>query len=602
MINNLSVDNILVLIILAGAVILFVSEKLRVDVVAMIVLVALVLTGLVSIEEAFSGFASPAVITVWAVFIVSGGLTRSGVADSIARQVVRFAGNNTARITVLIMVGVGLMSAFMNNIGAVAILLPAVVSVARETKTPPSKLLIPLAWASLMGGNMTMIGTPPNILASGILESYGGLEPFQFFDFLPMGAVVLTAGIVYMLIIGRRLLPERTSPGELSQTYQIQDYLTEVRVMEGSPLIGKTVQEADLDNRYGLNVIHIHVCCQDNVTATPESDHWLEVGDELHIEAKPDAILEAEQVLKLQPVPDRGIQSWEPEPSRNAFELAEVVLAPNSTLSGKTFSEIDFRSRFGLSILALRHQNRTLFSRLGDVPLTFGDSLLVQGPVENINKLRSNRNLLLLDMPKQEKRRIKKAPIAIMILLGVLFLISTSLLHVSIAMFIGALLMVLSGTLTMDEAYQSIEWKSVFLIAGMLPLGLAMENTGTAQLLADQIINLIGDWGVLAVMMGIFIMTGLLTEVMSNAAATVLAVPIAIDAAMSLGANPHTFVMAIVIAASTSFLMPIGHQVNVLIYGPGGYKFFDYTKVGVWLNLILLILTALVLPLIWPLY
>jgi di/tricarboxylate transporter len=598
----LSIDNILVLIILGGAVILFVSEKLRVDVVAMIVLVALVLAGLVSIEEAFSGFASPAVITVWAVFIVSGGLTRSGVADLIARQVVRFAGNNTARLTVLIMLGVGLMSAFMNNIGAVAILLPAVVSVARETKTPPSKLLIPLAWASLMGGNMTMIGTPPNILASGILESYAGLEPFQFFDFLPMGAVVLTAGIIYMLFVGRRLLPERTSPGELSETYQIQNYLTEMQVLEGSPLVGKTVQEADLDNRFGLNVIHIHVCCQENVTATPESDHWLEPGDELHIEAKPDAILEAQQALNLQPVPDREIKPWKEEESRFAFELAEVVLAPNSTLSGKTFKEIDFRSRYGLSILALRHQNQTLFSRLGEVPLTFGDSLLVQGPVENINKLRSDRNLLLLEMPKQEVRRIKKAPIAVMILLGVLLLISTSLLHVSIAMFIGALLMVLTGTLTMDEAYQSIEWKSVFLIAGMLPLGLAMENTGTAQLLANQIINLIGEWGPLAVMMGIFIMTGLLTEVMSNAAATVLAVPIAIDAAMSMGANPHTFVMAIVIAASTSFLMPIGHQVNVLVYGPGGYRFFDYTKVGVWLNLVLLILTALVLPLIWPMY
>ncbi len=598
----MSIDNILVLIILGGAVILFVSEKLRVDVVAMIVLVTLVLAGLVSIEEAFSGFASPAVITVWAVFIVSGGLTRSGVADFIARQVVRFAGNNTARLTVLIMLGVGLMSAFMNNIGAVAILLPAVVSVARETKTPPSKLLIPLAWASLMGGNMTMIGTPPNILASGILESYAGLEPFQFFDFLPMGAVVLTAGIVYMFFIGRRLLPERTSPGELSETYQIQNYLTEMQVLEGSPLIGKTVQEADLDNRFGLNVIHIHVCCQENVTATPESDHWLETGDELHIEAKPDAILEAQQALKLQPVPDREIKPREEDQSRYVFELAEVVLAPNSTLSGKTFKEIDFRSRYGLSILALRHQNQTLFSRLGEVPLTFGDSLLVQGPVENINKLRSDRNLLLLEMPKQEVRRIKKAPIAIMILLGVLFLVSTSLLHVSIAMFIGALLMVLTGTLTMDEAYQSIEWKSVFLIAGMLPLGLAMENTGTAQLLANQLVTLIGEWGPLAVMMGIFIMTGLLTEVMSNAAATVLAVPIAIDAALSMGADPHTFVMAIVIAASTSFLMPIGHQVNVLVYGPGGYRFFDYTRVGIWLNLVLLILTALVLPLIWPLY
>jgi di/tricarboxylate transporter len=216
--------------------------------------------------------------------------------------------------------------------------------------------------------------------------------------------------------------------------------------------------------------------------------------------------------------------------------------------------------------------------------------------------MRSNRNFLILDMPVPEIRRLKKAPIAILILLGVLLVVSTSLLHVSIAMFIGALLMVLTGTLTMDEAYQSIEWKAVFLIAGMLPLGLAMESTGTAQWLADQIIELIGDWGAITVMMGIFVMTALLTEVMSNAAATVLAVPIAIDAALSMGANPHTFVMAIVIAASTSFLMPIGHQVNVLVYGPGGYHFFDYTKVGVGLNLLLLILTALLLPIVWPLY
>lgn len=219
----MSIDNILVLIILGGAIVLFVSEKLRVDVVAMIVLATLVLTGLVSIEEAFLGFSSPAVITVWAVFIVSGGLTRSGVADSIARQIARFAGKSTLRLTFIIMLGVGIMSAFMNNIGAVAILLPAVVSVAREINTPPSKFLIPLAWASLMGGNMTMIGTPPNILASGILESYGGLEPFQFFDFLPMGVAILTTGIIYMLFVGRRLLPERTSGAELSQSYQIQE-------------------------------------------------------------------------------------------------------------------------------------------------------------------------------------------------------------------------------------------------------------------------------------------------------------------------------------------------------------------------------------------
>jgi di/tricarboxylate transporter len=596
-----TIDNLLVLGVLAAAVVLFVSERLRVDVVAMLVLVALVLTGLVTVEEAFSGFSSPAVITVWAVFIVSGGLTRSGVADLIARQVVRLAGRSQLRLTVLIMLTVGVMSAFMNNIGAVAILMPAVMSVARETDIPPSKLLIPLAWASLLGGNMTMIGTPPNILASSILESYGNIEPFRFFDFTPMGIVVLGAGILYMVVAGRHLLPKRTPGGELTDSYPVQEYLTEVRVEDDSPLLGKTVREADLENRYGLNVIHIHLCCQEGEAVSAMTDHRLQVGDELHLEATADAILSSSQTLGLVPVADRPIQPWEPEPERSAFELAEVVLAPTSNLRGKTLRQIDFRSRFGLAVLAIRHQGETLFARLGDVSLDFGDSLLIQGPVDKVNLLRWERDFLLLDMPPLETRRTRKAPMSIAILLGVLVVVTAGWLHVSAAMFIGALLMVLSGTLTMDEAYRSIEWKSVFLIAGMLPLGLAMENTGTARLLADQIVGLVGQWGPLAVMMGIFVLTGLLTEVMSNAAATVLAVPIAIDAAQGLGADPHAFVMAIVIAASTSFLMPIGHQANVLVFGPGGYRFFDYTKVGVWLNLVLMILTALVLPLIWPL-
>ncbi|MGD8626473.1 MAG: SLC13 family permease, partial [Anaerolineae bacterium] len=558
-------------------------------------------TGLVTTEEAFSGFASPAVVTVWSVFIVSGGLTRSGVADLIARLVIRLAGHNQLRLMVLIMLAVGGMSAFMNNIGAVAILLPAVMSVARETDIPPSKLLIPLAWASLLGGNMTMIGTPPNILASSILESYGNIESFRFFDFTPMGIVVLTAGILYIILVGRHLLPKRSPGGDLADSYPVQEYLTEARVAEDSPLVGSTVREADLENRHGLNVIHIHLCCQEGETVSAMTDHRLEAGDELHLEAAADAILAASETLGLVPVPDRPIQPWQPEPERAAFELAEVVLSPTSTLRGKTLREIDFRSRFGLAVLAIRHQGETLFARLGDIALDLGDSLLIQGPVDKINLLRRERDFLLLEMPPMETRRTKKAPMSIAILLGVLVVVSAGWLHVSAAMFIGALMMVLSGTLTMDEAYRSIEWKSVFLIAGMLPLGLAMENTGTARLLAGQIVDLVGNWGPLAVMMGIFVLTALLTEVMSNAAATVLAVPIAIDAALGLGANPRAFVMAIVVAASTSFLMPIGHQANVLVFGPGGYRFFDYTKVGVWLNLVLLILTALILPLIWPL-
>ncbi|MGD2041664.1 MAG: SLC13 family permease [Anaerolineae bacterium] len=597
----MTTDNFLVLGILAVAILLFVSERLRVDVVALIVLVALVLTGLVTIEEAFSGFASPAVIVVWAVFIVSGGLTRSGVADLIAGQVIRLAGRNQFRLVGLIMVAVGLMSAFMSNVGAAAILLPAVMTVAREMDIPPSKLLIPLAWASLLGGNVTMVGTPPNILASSILESYGGIEPFAFFDFAPMGIVVLAAGILYVLTVGRRLLPERTPGGDLTNSYPVQEYLTEARVAEDSPLVGKTVQEADLERRHGLNVIHIHLCCQEGETAPTTTEHRLQPGDELHLEATAKAILDASQTLGLTPVPDRPIQPWEPEPGRPAFELAEVVLAPSSSLRYRTLQQIDFRSRFGLAVLAIRHHGTTLFERLSHVTIDYGDSLLLHGPVDKINLLRHERDFLLLDMPPLETRRTQKAPVAVAILLGVLAVVAAGWLHVSAAMLIGALLMVLSGTLTMDEAYRSIDWKSVFLIAGMLPLGLAMQSTGTAQLLADQIVSLVGNWGPLAVMMGIYLVTGLLTEVISNAAAAVLAVPIAVDAALNLGASPHAFVMATVIAASTSFLMPIGHQVNVLVFGPGGYRFADYARVGVWLNLLLFILTALILPLIWPL-
>jgi di/tricarboxylate transporter len=597
----LTTENILVLGILAVAILLFISERLRVDVVAMLVLVALVLVGLVTVEEAFSGFASPAVIVVWAVFIISAGLTRTGVADLIARQVVRLAGRNQLRLVALLMVAVGLMSAFMSNVGAAAILLPAVMSVARTTDVAPSKLLIPLAWASLLGGNVTMIGTPPNILASSIMESYGGIEPFSFFDFAPMGIVVLTAGILYMLFVGRRLLPERTPGGGLVDSYPVQEYLTEARVADDSPLVGKTVQEADLERHHGLNVIHVHLCCQEGETVSATTEHRLQPGDELHLEATANAILDAAETLGLTPVPDRPIQAWEPEPERSAFELAEVVLAPTSSLRCKTLQEIDFRSRFGLAVLAIRHQGKTLFERLGDVSIDLGDSMLLQGSVDKIKLLRHERDFMLLDMPPLETRRTHKAPVAVAILLGVLTVVAVGWLHVSAAMFIGALLMVLSGTLTMDEAYRSIDWKSVFLIAGMLPLGLAMQSTGTAQLLADRIVVLVGDWGPLAVMMGIYLVAGLLTEVISNAAAAVLAVPIAIDAALSLGANPHAFVMATVIAASTSFLMPIGHQVNVLVFGPGGYRFADYARVGVWLNLILFILTALILPLIWPL-
>ena len=588
-------ENILVLVILAAAVILFVSERLRVDLIALLVLITLRITGLITIEEAFSGFASPAVITVWSVYIVSGGLFKSGIADILANFMLRLSGQSYLRLLFIIMITVGIMSSFMNNIGAVAILLPAVVSAGRKINVAPSKLLIPMAFTSLLGGKMTLIGTPPNILATSIMESYGGMEPFGFFDFTPMGAIVLVVGILYFLLIGNHLLPDRTPSGQLSESYQIRDYLSEVRVKDKSSLVGKTLAESQLGQNYNLNVVQIHRSGER--LRVPSQNPVFRSGDILLVQGSSQNILKSYETLDLEAIPEWKFEDF----SQGTQTMIEVTLSPRSKMQGQTLKEIDFRAHFGLTVLALQHRGKSIFSNLADIPLDFGDAMLIQGPEDRIAQLRRDEDFLILETPPMETKRTQKAPLAVLILAGVLLVVSMRILHVSTAMLIGAVLMILTGVLKMDEAYQAIEWKSVFLIAGMLPMGIAMQNSGTALFLAQKIVDVVGNWGTIAVLMGIFLMTALTTEVMSNAAATVLVTPIAIDAARSLGANPQTFVMAVVIAAATSFLMPIGHQANVLVFGPGGYKFGDYTRVGIWLNIIIFFVVLVFLPLIWPL-
>ncbi len=593
----MTTENILVLSILLLALILFVSEKLRVDVVALLVLAALILTGLVTPEEAFSGFASPAVITVGAVFIISGALYRTGVADALGEIMLRLGGSSPLRVLVIMMLTVGIMSAFMNNIGAVAILLPAIISISEKIKTPPSKLLIPLAFAALLGGNMTLIGTPPNILANDILVKLGG-EPFAFFDFLPMGVIILVAGILYMVLIGRHLLPARYSTNTPSQSYRLRPYLSEVRVNGNSAMVNKTLAEIRLATKYGLNVIHI--VRDGKPPFFPGADRPIKQGDILLVEGQPEDFLNASTALNLVPLPGSGAQEIEEELTIGSQRLVEVTLSPRSDLEGKTLKDIGFRARFDLAVLAIRHQGESIVSRLPEIPLRFGDALLVQGEAERIEQLRMDNNFLILESAPFSMRRLKKAPLTIAILLGALAVIVTGWLSPAAVLLIAALLMILAGIIHMDEAYAAIDWRSIFLIAGILPLGIAMETSGTAVLLADQITGLLGDLGPRGVMIGLFIMTALLTEVISNAAATVLVVPIAIDIALGLDVSPKSYVMAVVLAASTSFLMPIGHQVNVLIFGPGGYRFADYPRVGIGLNLIILVLVAIFLPLVWP--
>ncbi len=588
----------LVLLILGAAIVLFASERLRVDVVAMMVLLTLLLTGLITAEEAFSGFSSPAVITVWAIYIVSAGLMYTGIADFLGRRIMRVSGAEEWRLILVIMVTVGVMSAFMNNIGATAVLLPAVVAIGRSANIPASRLLIPLAYGSLLGGVTTLIGTPPNLLVSQALAA-AGYEPFSLFDYTPMGLIVMVSSIAFMVLIGRHLLPSRTpDDGEnLVDEYRLRNYLTELKVLPESPLIGLTLVETALGKEHGLNVVGI--IRDDRVRLGFMPNAHVQSGDLLLVRGATDKILASEDSLGV--AIDSRFRLSDTDLTSPEATIAEVVVSQKANFIGQTLKEIDFRNRYNLTVLAIWHQEAPIVDRVSRVEIGLGDTLLVHGRREQVEALRRSPDLLLLGPIDMETRRTNKAPFALVIFFMMIALVTTGTLHISAAAVLAAVLMVLTGCLHMDEAYSAVEWKSVFLIAGMLPMGIAMANTGTAEYLSDQIINLVGDYGPQAIMIGLFVLTTLITEFMSNAAAAVLVAPIAISAAVQIGVDPRAFVMGVGIAASNSFLFPIGHQASVLVYGPGNYRFFDYTKVGLPLTLLIWGLMVVFLPILWPL-
>lgn len=588
---------ILTLAIIGASVLLFVTETLRVDVIALLVLLTVTVTGLIGPDEAFMGFANPAVVTVWAVYIVSGALFRTGVADILGERIQDLAGDGESRLVTVIMLVCGTMSAFMNNIGATAVLLPAVAGISRQVKIPLSRLLIPLSFASLLGGNMTAIGTPPNILVTSILAERG-LPTFAFFDFTPMGLIVFAVGILYMVIFGRKLLPVRETVEIGPEDYELRDYISEVRVSENSPLAGQSLVKSRLGADYDLNVIT--VVRDSHPQTVPQRETVLEAGDLLVVEGNLEDLIQAEKRLGLVIEAERrlGLDELEGED----MTVVEATLAPRSPIVDQNLRSVQFRERYGFTALAIRRHDEVITQRMRDVQLAFGDTLLLKGPRHRLAGLKVGTEFLVLEPVELEVRRSDKAPLAVGILALVLALTTLGNLHISLAMVTGSVLVVLTGCLTMDEAYQSIEWRSIFLIAGMLPLGTAMEATGTAQFLADQIVGLVGGLGPLAVLAGIYVLSALITQPMSNAAATVLVAPIAIDTALGLGADPRAFALAVVIGASTSFLTPVGHQSNVLVFGPGGYRFLDFTRVGLPLNVVILLATLVTLPLIWPLF
>ena len=602
----MTIEIAMVLAILAGAVIFFVTEWLRMDLVALLVLLILTLTGLVTPTQAFYGFSSPAVLTVGAVFVVSNGLFKTGVANAIGDRILKLAGASEVRLIAAIMASVGLMSSVMNNIGATAVLLPAVISIARQTKISPSKLLIPLSLGSLLGGVATLIGTPPNILVSDVMRQRG-VVPFSFFDFTPLGLLSLGSGIAFMILVGRHLLPDRPLEDKLmtlqalqqqvAEAYQLQERLFEMRVLPHSPLVSKTIAESRFGQRMGLTILGI-TRDRDHKLA-PSKEERLLAGDLLLVKGKVEEILgvQGAQGVAVEGEVTLDIQDLQSE----EIGIVEAVLSPRSSLVGKTLTEVNFRDLFGLTVLAIWREGHPRRTGLANLPLRFGDALLLQGPWDRIRLLQSDPDFLVLGAREPELIHTHRAPLAVSILLLTLAPVVMGWLPIATAGLMGACLMVLFRCLTMEEAVESIEWSSVLLIAAMLPLGTAMETTGAARFLADLVVDAVGNQGPFALLTGLAIFTTLLTEIMPSPALAVLIAPIAIGAAQSIGADPRAFLMAVTIAISAGSITPVSHPSHGLVMGPGGYHFSDYFKVGLPLNLVILVVTLIALPIFFPL-
>jgi di/tricarboxylate transporter len=765
-----------------GAVVLFVTERLRVDVVALLVLLALALLGVITHQQALEGFSNEAVVTIASVLVLSGGLMRTGVGNILGQRLLRLAGHQETRLLAVMMLAVGLMSGIMNNIAVGALMLPAVLEIARRTDRSPSLFLMPLAFGSLLGGLTTLIGTSPNILISGALAD-SGLRPFSFFDFTPIGLIALIVGTVYMVTVGRRLLPTRVRTSgaqQLDQAYQLPNVLFTLTLQPGSALAGKTLADVRFRPALGTSVMAIvrngktvlapgartelragdklvvqgtpgrlsalrswrqlqleedwHIE-QDLVTALKFADltvadgsnligrtleevdfrgltgvlvvaitrdgrfrrtrlrrFALQSGDRLLVVGVPERVealiggddftnsraLTPDEVARIYALRRRFLAIRIPEGSRLAgmsltetrlrdafglsvvgilrdtetrllpepietlqagdlclvegrqsdFEnleamqqleideqgpptidtlesddvgLAEVVLAPRTRLSGKTLREIDFHEKYGLTVVEIWREAQSFTTKLRNMELKFGDALLVYGPREKLNLLAKEPDFLVLTEVEREPPREDRARLAATIMTLVVASVVLGILPIYIAALAGATAMVVTGCLTAGEAYSSVEWKAVVLIAGMLSLGVAMQQSGAAQMIASNVLGSVAALGPRALIAGLFVITALAAQIMPTAVVAVLMSQIALSSAGELGLSPHALLMVVAVGSSAAFMSPVGHPVNLLVMGVGGYKFTDYTKVGLGLVVLLLLIVVFVLPLIWPL-
>lgn len=583
---------------------LLVSDRLRPDLVALMTVVALGASGILTPQEALAGFGRSAVITLMAIFVLAEGLQRNGVIEHLGHLLLRLAGRGEARLVVVVMLAGAALSLFMNNIAAAAVLMPAVAAAARRAHVSPGRLLMPLAFGTLLGGMATLL-TTTNIVVSSLLRE-AGLPGYGLLDFAPVGLPLVALGVAYMVLWGRHRLPAtqpaRSAPeqrcDDLVEVYRLGERLFRARVPEGSSLAGKALCESAFREQYNLSVVAVERAGK--TILSPPPNLILRPNDELILAGKVEQLRPEELGADLEILPPRPCRREELESSDVA--IAEAVLAPRSTLIGQTLRQARFREKYGMAVLAIWRAGRPIRTALGDLVLQFGDALLLQGPREHLPLLRFEPDLVVLsDERAPAERPFWKGGLAAGVVAATLVLAAVDAARIGEIMLGGAVVLLLLRLLTMDQAYQAIEWKSVFLVAGMLSLGTALTKTGAAALLAERFVGLLGPAGPLAVLAGLTFLAALLSQGMNGAAVASIVAPMAIQAAPRLGIDPRALAMGAALGTSLAFITPLGHPVNVLVLGPGGYRFRDYLRVGLPLTLILLLLILLLLPLFWPL-
>ncbi len=581
-----------VLALLLLAIALFATERISVDLITFLLLIALVTSGILAPAEAFAGFSNDIIIILGAIFVISGALQETGVLDLLGARILKLAGTSQNNLLLLLMSSTAAVSAFMNNTTVTAMFLPPTIGVARRAKLNASRLLMPLAFASILGGTCTLIGTSTNVAVSGYIKK-AGMPELGMFEITPIGLVIVVVGMAYMMLIGKRLLPEHKETS-LTANYAMREYMSEIIVLPKSPLIGQKDYDSD------LNVLEFRIVkiTRQGRELALGPDLEIAEGDTLLVEGKADTLMKVKKIEGIEIKPEFALGDLDLQNAR--MRISEVLLTPQSELHGRTLKEANFRQYYGLTALAIYRHGQSLREGVGDTVLRVGDLLLVQGEADRIEGLRAHPGMSLLGEVSEPLYHPRKGLLTICVFGAAVVVGGLGWMPLSIAFLSAAVLTIFMRCISVERAYEFIDWRLLVLIGGMTAFGAAMEKTGAAPYLAGLVVQWFAPFGILAILGGFFVLTVILTQPMSNAAAALVVLPVAISSAHQLGANERTFAIAIMLAASVSFVTPFEPSC-ILVYGPGKYRFMDFVKVGLGLTIVLTIAVLLLLPLFWPL-